>query len=67
MEQLKENKTYEPGKYYDGLGYYIGIVDTYPWGVDYYLKNHTFRIPSDSSWHPSKINEVLIKKISKTA
>lgn len=61
-----ENKEYEIGTYYEGLGYYIGIVDTYPWSADFYLRNHTFRIPSKNNWSPSTINEVLIEKISKS-
>jgi hypothetical protein len=62
---LDPENVYEKGKYYDELGYYIGIVDEYPNGADYFIKNHCFRIPTQGSGIPSKINKVLIREIKK--
>ena len=55
---------YKNGKYYEGLGKYIGIIRTYPYGENYILVNHKFVMDQvDNS--PSKVNEVLIEKIER--
>ncbi len=40
-------------------------IDEYPSGADYFIKNHCFRIPTQGSGIPSKINKVLIREIKK--
>lgn len=65
VDVLEPENVYNIGEYYDGLGYYIGIVDTYPWGVDYFVKTHQFRIPTSGKVTPSEINQVFIREIKK--
>lgn len=62
---IEPENVYEKGKYYDELGYYIGIVDEYPCGEDYFIKNHCFRVPVKGNGIPSKINKVFIREIKK--
>jgi hypothetical protein len=62
---LEPESVYEKGEVYEGYGEYIGIVDTYPYGTDYFLRQHHFRIPTDGSNVPSKINQILIREIKK--
>ena len=62
---LEPESVYEKDKFYNGLGYYIGIVDTYPFGENYFVRNHHFRIPSENSNVTSKINKVFIREITK--
>lgn len=62
---LEPQNVYEKGKFYDGFGYYIGIVDTHPYGADYFVRNHHFRIPVDGRGIPSEINKVFIREIKK--
>lgn len=56
---------YVEGEFYEGLGKYLGIVDVYPYGKDYILKNHRFAEPIVDTRSNAKINEVLIEKIKK--
>jgi len=62
---LAPEKVYQKGQYYDELGYYIGIIDEYPFGADYFARNHCFRVPTDGRGNPSKINKVFIREIKK--
>lgn len=62
---LDPENVYEKGKYYDELGYYVGIFDEYPSGADYFVRNHHFRIPTDGRGVPSEINQVLIRQIKR--
>lgn len=62
---LEPENVYEKDKYYEGLGYYIGIIDTHPWGADYFKRQHHFRIPREGRGIPSEINQVLIREIKK--
>lgn len=66
---LEPECVYEKGKYYDGLGKYIGIVDTHPYGADYYVKNHHFAVmPSKGAvtgGNVAHINKVKIREIKK--
>ena len=52
---LEPESVYTKGEYYEGLGYYIGIVDTYPWNSDYFKRQHHFRNPNDYRGVPSEI------------
>ena len=56
---------YEKGKIYEDLGEYVGVFDTYPYGTDYFVRNHHFRIPTDGRGNPSKINKILIREIQR--
>ncbi len=62
------NKDYEKGKYYEGLGKYLGIIKVYPHNEDYGLRNHKFveNIPSNDKRACAKINEILIEKIKRS-
>jgi len=62
---IEPEGVYEKNTFYDGLGYYIGVVDTYSYGENYFIRNHHFRIPSEFSNIPSKINKVFIREIAK--
>jgi hypothetical protein len=62
---LAPEKVYQKGQYYDELGYYIGIIDEYPFCADYFARNHCFRVPTDGRGNPSKINKVFIREIKK--
>jgi len=69
VDILEPEGVYEKGKYYDGLGKYIGIVDSHPYGADYYVKNHHFAVmPSGdktTGGNVAKINKVKIREIKK--
>jgi len=62
---LEPEGVYEKGVLYEGHGEYIGIVDTYPYGADYFVRNHHFRIPTPGRNEPSIINQILIREIKK--
>lgn len=64
---LEPENVYQKGQYYDGLGVYIGIVDTYPWGEDYFRREHRFSVdPSCAKvGKVCEINRVLIREIRK--
>lgn len=67
IDILEPENVYKKGQYYDGLGVYIGIVDTYPWGEDYFRREHCFSVDPDCG-HVGKvceINRVLIREIRK--
>lgn len=69
VDILEPEGVYEKGKYYDGLGVYIGVVDTYPYGTDYYIRNHHFAIVSEddkiAGGNVACINKVKIREIKK--
>ncbi len=65
VDVLEPDSVYNIGEYYDGLGYYLGVFDTYPWGVDYFVRNHHFRIPTPVKGIPSEINKVFIREIKR--
>lgn len=69
VDILEPEDVYEKGKYYDGLGNYVGIIDTYPHGADYYVRNHHFAVIPEgdkvTGGHVAKINKVKIKEIKK--
>lgn len=58
------NKRYVKGQWYD-KGRYIGIVDAYPWGEDYFIRNHHFMEAFPLGKTVSKINKVFIEKIKR--
>lgn len=60
-------KNYKIGKFYEGLGKYIGDLTVYPWNEDYALKVQRFaeEQPEDGRKCP-KINEVVIEKIKRS-
>lgn len=62
---LEPEGVYEKGKHYEDLGEYIGIIDTHPWGADYFLRQHQFRVPTSDNREPSYINKVLIREVKK--
>lgn len=62
---IEPDSVYKVGQYYEDFGYYIGIMDEYPFGADYFVRNHHFRIPTDGSGTPSKINKIFIREIKK--
>src|SRR5680860_1183552 len=59
---LEPEGVYEIGKHYEGLGKYIGITDTYPFGEDYFKRQHHFSQPSlnEDYRKVNTINKVLI-------
>ena len=59
------NQNYEKEKFYEGLGKYIGIINVYPYGEDYYSKNHQFAEETKDSRSTAKITEILIEKVKK--
>jgi len=64
---LEPEGVYEKGVEYDGLGKYIGIVDTHPFGENYFKRQHHFAQPSidGDKRSCSMISEVLIREIQK--
>jgi len=66
---LEPQCVYEKGNLYEGLGKYIGIVDTYPYGTDYYVRNHHFAVIPEgdkvAGGNVAKINKVKIREIKK--
>lgn len=68
VEVFEPEGVYEIGKTYDGLGKYVGIVDTYPWGVDFFKREHKFVVENADNSSISKvsdINTILIREIKK--
>lgn len=69
VDILEPEGVYEKGKYYEGLGNYVGIVDTYPYGADYYVRNHHFAVIPEgdkvAGGNVAKINKVKIREIKK--
>ncbi len=67
---LEPNGVYEKGKYYEGFGVYIGIVDTYPFGENYYVRNHHFSVEDPKGTTTTKdvkrINKVFIREFKKS-
>ena len=61
---MSNKPTYEKGQWYDE-GRYIGIVDTYPWGENYFVRNHHFMEDYPVGKEPSKINQIFIDKINR--
>ena len=59
-----DNNIYIKGKWYE-QGRYIGVVDTYPWGAEHFVRNHHFMEDYPGGKLPSKINKILIEKIKK--
>lgn len=62
---MTEDRKYKKGKLYEGLGKYIGIINVYPYGEDYYSKNHQFAEETKDSRSTAKITEILIEKVKK--
>lgn len=64
---LEPEGVYEMEKYYDGLGTYVGIFNTYPWNCDYIKIQHRFIENNNSKDRDAtaKINEILIREIQK--
>lgn len=64
---IEPEGVYEKGKYYDGLGTYIGIIDTHPFGENYFKRQHHFSEPSldEDKRSVNKVNEILIREIQK--
>lgn len=64
---LEPEGVYEKGVEYDGVGVYVGIVDTYPFGENYFKRQHHFiQPPADGDQRKvSTINEILIREIQK--
>ena len=60
-----ENK-YEKGKWYDGLGKYLGIITTVPYKTDYVIREHKFSEMNSNGREVSKINSILIDKPSRS-
>ena len=58
-------KDYEKGKYYEGLGTYLGIIYNHPFGDDYVVKEHKFVEPNEDARSASKVNTIEIEKIKK--
>lgn len=57
---------YTKGVVYEGLGTYIGIITTWPFGEDYVIRNHTFADKTVSDARTSaKVNEVFIDQLPK--
>lgn len=65
VDILEPENVYEKGKTYEGHGEYIGIVDSYPYDTDYFIRNHHFRIPTPGRNEPSTINQIFIREIKK--
>lgn len=59
-----DNSKYVKGEWYDE-GRYIGVVDTYPWGEDYFIRNHHFMEAYPIGKSPAKINKIFISKIKR--
>ena len=55
---------YKKGQLYE-LGIYLGIVDTYPFGENYFIRNHHFSVPSKKTNKVRKINKIFIRKVKK--
>jgi len=64
---LEPEGVYEIGSYYEGLGTYAGIFNTYPWNCDYIKRQHRFieKTQSNDRSATAKINEILIREIKK--
>lgn len=62
--QEMSNTQYIKEEWYD-QGRYIGIVDTYPWGEDYFIRNHHFMKDFPIGKSPAEINQVFIEKIKR--
>jgi hypothetical protein len=64
---MSSTKEYTIGEWYEGLGRYIGIVDVYPYGEKFFLRNHKFaENVQPNSREVAKINEILIESIPRT-
>jgi hypothetical protein len=64
---LEPENVYQKGQYYDGFGVYIGIVDTYPWGEDYFRREHRFSVEPESGvlGKTCEIKSILIREIKR--
>jgi len=68
VDVLEPEGVYEKGKHYDGLGKYIGVVDSYPYGADYFRREHKFvQEPNKETTggKVSAVNTILIREIKK--
>jgi len=68
LDILEPDNVYEVGKYYEGLGTYLGIFDTYPYNRDYFKRQHHFAEDTsigNTTGNVTKIKEVLIREIRK--
>jgi len=64
---MNKESNYEEGKYYEGLGKYLGIITVHPYDKDYVLKKHKFvEKINDNTRKAAKVNEILIEKIKKS-
>jgi hypothetical protein len=67
VDVLEPENVYQKGEYYEGLGTYIGIVDTYPWNQDYFRREHCFSkdMGCENLGKVCEINRILIREIRK--
>ena len=65
VDVFEPENIYKKDVFYDYLGHYIGVVDTYPSGADYFVRNHHFRIPSKDSNSVCEVRRVFIREIKK--
>ena len=59
---MDNKKIYTKGQWYE-QGLYVGVVDTYPWGANYFVRNHHFMEDNPVGNNPAKINQIFIEKI----
>jgi len=62
---MDNNNEYKKGEWYE-QGRYIGVIDEYPWGEDYFIRNHHFMEALPVGKDVAKINKIFIKKIKRT-
>ena len=62
---MDNNTEYKKGEWYDE-GRYIGIISEYPYGKDYFVRNHHFMEAFPVKKEPSKINKIFIEKIKRS-
>ena len=62
--EMNNKLMYKKGEWYE-QGRYIGIVDTYPFGGDYFNRNHHFMNEHPIDNTPSKINKIFIGQIKR--
>ena len=66
---LEPENVYEQGKEYPNLGKYIGVINEYPHGKDYFNQQHYFSqnpVGKDVGRKCNTINKIFIKKIKRT-
>ena len=57
-------KEYIKGQWYEN-GRYIGVFDTYPWGEDYFIRNHHFMEAIPKGNAASSVANVFVEKINR--